>query len=1047
MLLAIGAESAEGQLVGRFKEVQVQFALTCSVGAPEQTVTKVGREPQGTLSVDFPCQGTTSRLDLSYSFPATATGFDGTPASFDPPLSIASSVTATWVIPPPPFPGPPYRLTAAAGISPGAIPCVDFQERTGLGAGTHTLTATKVCSVALARGLNGGFSALTASAPNYGGVHYDGQYYYDFAPALKPLTVSPSVAPNVIKEGFFSEPLPVTIRGERFQQGATVSVEDIFVQNVQFVDSGTIKAELAGFTNRPEGARDVEVRNPDGTKVTGVEAFFVSSLVLEPLEINQALPAVSEEGTTGTPHVAEHHTVVRARIRCRGADCESGKERTLARLHVLDSAGNAIAGSPFSPGYPPAATAEPVRVRREGTEYSFGERATGAEALDFAIRSDAFGEGTYTFAVEVDPRNPGVLPAAATSLNVDANLVRRLADQVFRKSGRPMRVAVLIGGTDTARIARASAALDFLAFVYPLSAGQRSMTVVPTTLDYTEDEATLADLTKWFTEQKAAGGNFTHAVLLTTRLQTPLDNGLSSCGVVGTFSSSYQCREPVILVRLDAERIDDFPRTVAHEIGHNLDLGDTYNLDIVSSPNSPSAECVASQGCRVEEGALHGVTGNIAIRHPANADYGLRDFMGARQETVQSWVDRRTWNYLRGILGPASSIGVMSEVREWLAVSGTTATNGTAAISSATSFTADASTTLISGNDYELRLLDAGGAVLATHPFGQLTSFAHRVTVPAQQVFSLTVPFVSGARRLVIARGGAEAASRQISPLAPTVRLTSPNGGETLSGTTTVQWTAADADANPLTFSLFFAPTGSAPVPIATGLTGTSYSWDTTLWPGTSSGKLLITANDGVNQTTDGSDGTFSIARRNPSAAIVIPAHDSILPASQPVRIEASAWDPEDGTLTGSALELRSDRDGVLGTGSPIVRTLSTGTHVLTLSAKDSDGNAATQSVTVQVSASAQALSVRASTPSATSGKPPLTVQFSAEISGGAPPYAILWNFGDGDTSTESSPVHTYTQGGTYEAIVSVTDRQRITSSGTVPVSVLGGRRRAVGRR
>jgi PKD repeat protein len=33
-----------------------------------------------------------------------------------------------------------------------------------------------------------------------------------------------------------------------------------------------------------------------------------------------------------------------------------------------------------------------------------------------------------------------------------------------------------------------------------------------------------------------------------------------------------------------------------------------------------------------------------------------------------------------------------------------------------------------------------------------------------------------------------------------------------------------------------------------------------------------------------------------------------------------------------------------------------------------------------------------------------------------------LWNFGDGNTSTSSAPVHTYTQGGSYDVSLTVTN-------------------------
>lgn len=52
------------------------------------------------------------------------------------------------------------------------------------------------------------------------------------------------------------------------------------------------------------------------------------------------------------------------------------------------------------------------------------------------------------------------------------------------------------------------------------------------------------------------------------------------------------------------------------------------------------------------------------------------------------------------------------------------------------------------------------------------------------------------------------------------------------------------------------------------------------------------------------------------------------------------------------------------------------------------------------------------------SGSAPLTVEFTDQSTGNITGY--VWNFGDGDTSTEQSPTHTYTEGGTYSVSLTV---------------------------
>ena len=54
-------------------------------------------------------------------------------------------------------------------------------------------------------------------------------------------------------------------------------------------------------------------------------------------------------------------------------------------------------------------------------------------------------------------------------------------------------------------------------------------------------------------------------------------------------------------------------------------------------------------------------------------------------------------------------------------------------------------------------------------------------------------------------------------------------------------------------------------------------------------------------------------------------------------------------------------------------------------------------------------------------GRAPLQVKFSAQASGGNGVFDYLWTFGDGDTSTQINPTHTYASPGVYEARVVAT--------------------------
>ena len=69
-------------------------------------------------------------------------------------------------------------------------------------------------------------------------------------------------------------------------------------------------------------------------------------------------------------------------------------------------------------------------------------------------------------------------------------------------------------------------------------------------------------------------------------------------------------------------------------------------------------------------------------------------------------------------------------------------------------------------------------------------------------------------------------------------------------------------------------------------------------------------------------------------------------------------------------------------------------------------------------------------------GDAPLQIIFSCNASGGTPPYSYSWNFGDGITSTQQNPNHTYNQIGDHTAILTVTDQDGSQVSESVTIHV-----------
>lgn len=64
------------------------------------------------------------------------------------------------------------------------------------------------------------------------------------------------------------------------------------------------------------------------------------------------------------------------------------------------------------------------------------------------------------------------------------------------------------------------------------------------------------------------------------------------------------------------------------------------------------------------------------------------------------------------------------------------------------------------------------------------------------------------------------------------------------------------------------------------------------------------------------------------------------------------------------------------------------------------------------------------------------SLQFSAQVAGGTPPYQVTWTFGDGGTGTGSSVSHQYSSSGSYTVKVTVLDDLNRQSTDQVTVTI-----------
>jgi hypothetical protein len=124
--------------------------------------------------------------------------------------------------------------------------------------------------------------------------------------------------------------------------------------------------------------------------------------------------------------------------------------------------------------------------------------------------------------------------------------------------------------------------------------------------------------------------------------------------------------------------------------------------------------------------------------------------------------------------------------------------------------------------DYSIVLANGQGALLAQYPFTPRTQAVETNSGAAGCAARPTAPAA------IVGKENLKHMTRTVSAHAPAVQVIAPNGGEVLSGAMIpVTWSAADADGDPLTFSvLYSADGGSTWTAAATGLGGTNFSVD-----------------------------------------------------------------------------------------------------------------------------------------------------------------------------------------------------------------------------
>ena len=158
-----------------------------------------------------------------------------------------------------------------------------------------------------------------------------------------------------------------------------------------------------------------------------------------------------------------------------------------------------------------------------------------------------------------------------------------------------------------------------------------------------------------------------------------------------------------------------------------------------------------------------------------------------------------------------------------------------------------------------------------------------------------------------------------------------------------------------------------------------------------------------------------------PTLSILAPVSGASIPAGTQVELRGTANDAEDGNLS-AMISWSSSRDGALGIGATRMVTLSTGSHTITATARDSKQVAVTRSVTVEVTAGGTTLfsdNFEGATPWTMSGLWHATTSSTCASPGYASPVRALY-YGRDATCTYNTGART-TGSATSPAITGIT--------------------------
>jgi len=251
--------------------------------------------------------------------------------------------------------------------------------------------------------------------------------------------------------------------------------------------------------------------------------------------------------------------------------------------------------------------------------------------------------------------------------------------------------------------------------------------------------------------------------------------------------------------------------------------------------------------------------------------------------------------------------------------------------------------------EYSMECVSSDGTVL-----NRVTFDPCRSAEPTEEevyLFCLTIEFPADTCKIVIKHHDTVLKEVAVSPSAPTVTVTSPNGGEQWDGIQKITWEGNDADGNKLYYTILYSHNGGGDwIPLGADLTTTVYFLNTTSLPGGTDCLIKVLATDGVRSSHDMSDAVFSIPVKGPEAYISLPIEGAKYKKGSTVTLNGVGIDQDGSELDNSSLAWFSNMDGFIEIGGHVsTSTLSLGDHEITLEVSDDENQKESAEVNISV--------------------------------------------------------------------------------------------------